>query len=100
MFMFSLFTLFLAFVIGWYAVASVVTFLAYGYDKRRALVAAWRLKEQTLHTLEMLGGWPGALVAQRVFKHKRRKTTYMAAFWRIVAIHVGVWFLVVLIRFG
>ena len=93
-----MFLLLLAFAFGWYAVVSVATFVAYGYDKSKALTAAWRMKEQTLHTLEMLGGWPGALIAQRVFKHKRRKTKYMAAFWRIVATHVVVWFLLVLVR--
>ncbi len=95
-----MFLTFLTVVLGWYALLSLVTFAAYGYDKRQAKAATWRTRERTLHRLELLGGWPGALAAQRTFKHKRRKATYMAAFWRIVALHVGAWFLVVLIRYG
>lgn len=79
-----------------YFVASVVTFVAYGWDKLRARRGGWRVAEQTLHLLELLGGWPGALAGQSLFKHKRAKRSYMRWFWVIVALHVigwgvGVW---------
>ena len=96
----TLFPLLLTFAAGWYAVFSLITFGVYAWDKYRATNAAWRVREQTLHQLEMLGGWPGALIAQRVLRHKRRKAAYMARFWRIVATHVAVWCLILVIRFG
>ena len=74
-----------------YGVASIITFIAYGWDKRRASRGNRRTSEQTLHTLELLGGWPGALIAQRYFRHKWKKGSYMIAFWAIVAIHVATW---------
>ena len=95
-----MFLLLLTFVLGWYVVASAITFGVYAWDKYRAVNTAWRVREQTLHQLEMLGGWPGALIAQRVLRHKRRKAAYMARFWRIVATHVAVWFLIVVIRYA
>ena len=73
-----------------YVAVSVVTFVAYGLDKRRAGRADRRIPEIALHLLELCGGWPGALVAQQVFRHKRRKIRYLVVFWLIVALHLGV----------
>lgn len=74
-----------------YFLVSLVTFAAYGMDKRRALSHHRRISERTLHLLELAGGFPGAFLAQRVFHHKRRKTRYMLIFWLIVAGHVIFW---------
>ncbi|MFP5337796.1 MAG: DUF1294 domain-containing protein, partial [Gammaproteobacteria bacterium] len=53
-----------------YAVASLLTFVLYWRDKHSALKDRWRTPETTLHFFELAGGWPGALVAQQVFRHK------------------------------
>ncbi len=74
-----------------YAVASVITFFAYGLDKRAARRGRWRTPEATLHLLELLGGFPGAMLAQRIFRHKRGKLSYLIVFWLIVAIHAAGW---------
>jgi uncharacterized membrane protein YsdA (DUF1294 family)/cold shock CspA family protein len=74
-----------------YAVMSLFAFAAYDADKRKAQAGAWRTPEATLHLLEFLGGWPGALIAQRRFRHKTRKTEYQAVFWAIVLAHLGFW---------
>lgn len=78
-------------VVGGYALASIVTFVVYGFDKRRAVHGGRRVPERTLHGLELLGGWPGALAGQMLFRHKRRKLTYMLVFLGIVALHVAFW---------
>ena len=44
-----------------YIVMSGATFLAYAKDKSSARQKTRRISEQTLHTLSVLGGWPGAL---------------------------------------
>ena len=74
-----------------YAVASVITFFAYGLDKRAARRGRWRTPEATLHLLELLGGFPGAMLAQRIFRHKRGKVRYLIVFWLIVALHAAAW---------
>jgi uncharacterized membrane protein YsdA (DUF1294 family)/cold shock CspA family protein len=64
---------------------SVVTYWAYARDKQRAREGLWRLSEQSLHLLELLGGWPGAFFAQRRLRHKCSKASYQLVFWLIVA---------------
>lgn len=66
---------------------SLVTFVAYRSDKRRAEAGEWRIPESTLHMAELVGGWPGAFVAQRAFRHKISKTSYQVRFWTIVLVH-------------
>ena len=70
-----------------YAAVSAVTFAAYGLDKRAARRGTRRTPEVTLHLLSLLGGWPGALVAQRTFRHKTVKQPFRAVFWCTVALN-------------
>jgi uncharacterized membrane protein YsdA (DUF1294 family) len=70
-----------------YLAASVVTFIAYAIDKSAARKGRWRTKEGTLHLLALIGGWPGALVAQSVLRHKSRKQPFRAIFWLTVILN-------------
>lgn len=73
---------------------SLLTFAVYGFDKNAAQAGRWRTAENTLHLLSLAGGWPGAWVAQRLFHHKVRKTSFMAGYWATVLLHmaaVGAW---------
>jgi uncharacterized membrane protein YsdA (DUF1294 family) len=63
---------------------SVFAFFAYWSDKRRAEAGAWRIPESTLHILGLAGGWPGAFLAQRHFRHKTSKVSFQVIFWVIV----------------
>jgi len=74
-----------------YALASLLTFGLYWYDKQSALQGRWRTPEKTLHLCELAGGWPGALLAQQVFRHKTRKPGYQLVFWGIVLLHQVFW---------
>lgn len=74
-----------------YLLASVLAFGAYLHDKRRALCNGWRIPEANLHLIELLGGWPGALIAQQVLRHKTRKLPFQFVFWLIVMTHQAVW---------
>lgn len=85
--------------IGWgYGVASLVTLGVYRWDKYRAQKAQWRIAEATLHLLELGGGWPGALIAQRLFRHKNRKVSFQVVFWLIVLGHLALWGWVISLR--
>jgi uncharacterized membrane protein YsdA (DUF1294 family) len=66
------------------ALLSALTYWAYAVDKRRAEEREWRLPEARLHLLELLGGWPGAFLAQRRLRHKCSKGSYQVVFWMIV----------------
>lgn len=74
-----------------YPAASALCFLLYWHDKNSAQQGRQRTPENTLHLIELAGGWPGALVAQQVFRHKTRKVSYQLVFWAIVALHQLVW---------
>jgi uncharacterized membrane protein YsdA (DUF1294 family) len=65
-----------------------VCFLAYGLDKRRAAADRWRISEATLQWLAFLGGWPGGVLGQRMFRHKTQKLPFQFTFWLIVSLHV------------
>jgi uncharacterized membrane protein YsdA (DUF1294 family)/cold shock CspA family protein len=72
-----------------YLGGSVIAFLAYAYDKSAALNDQWRTKESTLHLFALLGGWPGALAAQRFLRHKSKKISFQAVFWVTVLLNCG-----------
>jgi uncharacterized membrane protein YsdA (DUF1294 family) len=68
-------------------VVSLLTYFAYRSDKKRAQTGEWRVSEATLHLMELTGGWPGALLAQRKYRHKTATLSFQVAFWLIVLIH-------------
>jgi uncharacterized membrane protein YsdA (DUF1294 family) len=70
---------------------SVLTICLYFLDKSRAAHRSLRLTEGLLHLCELLGGWPGAFLAQRFFRHKCRKRDFMLIYWTIVALHILFW---------
>ena len=45
----------------------------------------------TCSAVELLGGWPGALLAQQLLRHKTKKTSYQGVFWLIVLVHQVYW---------
>ena len=65
-------------------VLSALTYWVYAHDKRQAQAGEWRVSEAQLHLLELLGGWPGAWLAQRWLRHKCAKAGYQVVFWLIV----------------
>ncbi|MBB3219398.1 DUF1294 domain-containing protein [Pseudoduganella umbonata] len=76
--------------------ASVATFLAYAIDKRAARFGRRRTPERTLLLLGLAGGWPGALLAQRVVRHKSSKASFQAKYWCTVALHLALLALLIL----
>ena len=78
-------------VILWgYLLISLITFFVYASDKVAAKDGAWRIQESTLHLLALVGGWPGALIAQQKLRHKSKKQSFRSAFWVTVFVNVGV----------
>lgn len=72
-----------------YAAASVITFIAYALDKSAAKRGGWRTRESSLHALALVGGWPGALLAQQFLRHKSTKAQFRSMFWLTVVLNVA-----------
>ena len=76
-------------VVGLYAVMSVIAFIAYALDKSAAQRGRWRTKESTLHLFSLMGGWPGALLAQSKLRHKSSKQEFKSVYWVTVFLNLG-----------
>lgn len=72
-----------------YPVVSARTFVTYAFDKSAARRGEWRTQEGTLHLLALIGGWPGALVAQQWLRHKSSKAEFRAVFWVTVVLNIA-----------
>ncbi len=77
-------------VLALYVVASIVTFIVYAFDKSAAQRNRWRTPESNLHLFALIGGWPGALAAQRLLRHKSKKASFQIVFWATVFLNCGV----------
>ena len=70
-----------------YIMTSCAAYLIYAFDKAAAIQGSWRTQESTLHIVSLLGGWPGAFLAQRKLHHKTRKHSFLAIYWITVALN-------------
>lgn len=71
-----------------YAAVSLATYLLYAMDKSAAQHNQWRIQENSLHLFALLGGWPGALVAQQHLRHKSVKAPFRFIFWITVLLNL------------
>ena len=76
-------------ILALYLVVSVLTFIMYAADKSAAKKGKWRIHESTLHLLSLLGGWPGALIAQQTLRHKSMKKSFRIKSWLTVLANCG-----------
>lgn len=72
-----------------YLAASLVSYVLYWLDKAAAGKGRQRTPEATLHLVDLLGGWPGALAAQHQFRHKTIKASFQSVFWVTVLANIG-----------
>ncbi len=69
---------------------NVVAFLTFGWDKRQAERHQSRIPERTLLALALIGGALGALLGQRVFRHKTKKQPFRTLLWGAAVVNVVV----------
>lgn len=68
---------------------SGVSWLFYCQDKQAAGKGMQRTPESTLHFVDLLGGWPGGLIAQQQFRHKTVKAPFQSVFWLTVGVNLA-----------
>ncbi|EGU0351487.1 DUF1294 domain-containing protein [Salmonella enterica] len=72
----------------WFLLANVLTLAIYGIDKTAARKTWRRVPESTLLVFGVVGGWPGAIVGQQLFRHKTQKQPFKTYF--IVSVIVSI----------
>ena len=60
------------------AVMSVIAFILYFADKKKAQNGKWRIKEATLLSIGFFGGAVGGLAAMKIFRHKTKHWYFTA----------------------
>ena len=73
-----------------YAGASALCFVLYAVDKSAARAGRERISESMLIAIGVVGGWPGAIVAQQLYRHKTAKLAFRVRFWLSVVANVAV----------
>jgi uncharacterized membrane protein YsdA (DUF1294 family)/cold shock CspA family protein len=73
-----------------YIAVSALTFGLYVKDKSAAQTGKWRTSESTLHLFSLVGGWPGAAIAQSQLRHKSKKLSFKVVYWLTVIINCGI----------
>jgi uncharacterized membrane protein YsdA (DUF1294 family)/cold shock CspA family protein len=74
-------------IVALYFAASTIALFMYWRDKSAARKGRWRTQESSLLLCGLIGGWPGALIAQQLFRHKSSKTEFQITFWGTVAVN-------------
>ena len=72
-----------------YAGASALCFVLYAIDKSAAVDGRDRLPESLLLWPGLAGGWPGAIVAQQLLRHKTAKRSFRIRFWLSVLANIA-----------
>jgi uncharacterized membrane protein YsdA (DUF1294 family) len=80
-------------ILIYYLIFSAVSALMHLVDKQRAINNRRRIPEKTLHSMELIGGWPGAILITRAIRHKTSKPRYMWTLYAIATLHVLGWML-------
>ncbi len=67
-------------IIIYFILINLVTFFAMWLDKRKAKMGKWRIPENTLLLLVLLGGGIGGIAGMYTFRHKTQKMKFVIGF--------------------
>lgn len=72
-------------------VLSIITFIAYGLDKRKAVKGKWRISEKILLGMSLLGGAFGGLLGMLKFRHKTTSEHWYFTLLNVLGVlaHIG-----------
>ena len=67
---------------------SLVAFAQYSWDKASIRRGRRRVPESNLQLVALLGGWPGAALAQGALRHKTQKRTFQITFRAMIVLNL------------
>lgn len=73
---------------------SIVCAGFYWHDKVSAQRGEWRTSEGALIFLGIICGWPGAIVAQQLLRHKTTKPSFRSMHWFSIGLNLAILYLV------
>ncbi|MCU0857174.1 MAG: DUF1294 domain-containing protein [Pontiellaceae bacterium] len=74
-----------------YSCMGTLCFFMMKTDKRRAEEGRWRISDDSIHLAQLLWGWPGTLIAQKIYLHKARKKPFQGTLNFIIFLHILFW---------
>ena len=77
------------------AILSVLTVALYRHDKHAAERGGQRVPDTALHLASLLGGWPGALIARPLLRHKLNQKRFRGFFWASIVANFGILYLLI-----
>lgn len=75
-------------LISWLFLVNLLTIVIYGADKYAARKSWRRVPESTLLLFGFVGGWPGAICGQKLFRHKTQKQPFKKYFFISVILNI------------
>jgi len=86
-------------LLSWFIFITLVTFIFFGIDKKRAINDATRIPEATLFFLTLILGTIGTLTGMAVFRHKISKESFKIRIFLIVIFQVILIILILYLEF-
>lgn len=81
-------------------VINVITFAAFGLDKRKAKKRKFRIRESVLLGLALIGGSLGAMAGMFLFHHKTRKPAFRIGIPALFLLQGVIWILIAGMEMG
>lgn len=69
-------------------IINLITFIAFGIDKRKAKKGRWRIPEATLLGLSLIGGTLGGIMGMNLFRHKTQKKKFSIGMPLLLVINI------------
>lgn len=82
------------YLIIYVVIINLIAFLAMYVDKRKARYGKWRIPEQTLFVLALIGGSIGAIAGMYTFRHKTKKLRFSIGFPVILVMQIILIFMI------
>ena len=76
------------YLIIYIVIINIIAFLAMYIDKRKAKYGKWRIPEQSLFILALIGGSIGAIIGMYTFRHKTKKLRFSVGFPAILVLQI------------
>lgn len=75
-------------------IINLIAFLSMYIDKKKARYGKWRIPEQTLFILALIGGSIGSIAGMYIFRHKTKKLRFSIGFPIILILQIVLGFMI------